>query len=244
MRIYFAGVDRHSFLPILWKAGARRVLINYYDFRNTFHNLLEHLKQYDFDILLDSGAYPAYTRGVKIDVKEYANFLKKYGEYFEGYFNLDDIESFDKTWDNQDYLESERLKPIPVYHYGEPIETLKIISRQYEFIGIGGMVPISKQKLDNWLQFVFFNKDGQEKLPGIKFHGLGLTTYDLMKKYPFYSVDSSKWLNAKRFGKHINKNGQQIRVKDARIEQPVKWHLGAEKELEKRKFQGDLRLFE
>lgn len=243
MKIYFAGVDRHSFLPILWEARVRRIMINYYDFRNTFQNLLEHLKQYDFDILLDSGAYPAYTRGVKIDVKEYANFLKKYGEYFEGYFNIDDIESFDKTWDNQDYLESEGLKPIPVFHYGEPIETLKIISRQYEFIGIGGMVPISKQKLDNWLQFVFFNKDGQEKFPEIKFHGLGLTTYDLMQKYPFYSCDSSKWLISKKFGKTLDDYGRQIKKQDVTLEETVNWFLEAEKELKKREFQGKIRLF-
>src|SRR5665648_1233190 len=145
MRIYFAGVDRPSFISELDRCKATRILISYADYRTSFATFSKHLDNYQFSILLDSGAYSAFTRDIKLSVEEYAKFLYKWGHYFEGYFNLDVIGDFDKTWDNQDYLEVQGLNPIPVFHYGEPTEILRFMTKKYNRIGIGlSLIHISE----------------------------------------------------------------------------------------------------
>ena len=245
MRIYFAGVDRPSFLSELWRCGAKRILISYADYRLSFATLTKHLESYRFDILLDSGAYSAFTRGIKLDVVEYAKFLHQWGSYFEGYFNLDVIGNFDATWDNQDYLEAQGLNPIPVFHYGEPVEILRFMSQKYERIGIGGMVPVSNSDLDRWLPTVFFDKSGNEKYPKVKFHALGLTTRHLLEKYPWDSADSTKWLIDRKFGHTLYEHqgrGKDDSIIDKTLHN-IEWHLRLEQEVDKPEYIGELRLF-
>lgn len=244
MRIYFAGVDRPSFLSELHRCNATRILISYADYHTSFATFSTHLDKYQFNILLDSGAYSAFTRGIKLSVVEYGEFLLKWGHYFVGYFNLDVIGDFDKTWDNQDYLESQGLHPIPVFHYGEPPEILRFMTQRYKRIGIGGMVPQSNSALDKWLPTVFYGKDGREKYPQTKFHALGLTTKHLLDKYPWDSADSTTWLIGKKFREVMMENGSR------RATQPdedftlsnVEWMLKLEhqKQIE---YIGELRLF-
>jgi len=245
MLIYFAGVDRPSFLADLERCGAKRILISYADYRLSFPTFAKHLDKYQFDILIDSGAYSAFTRGIRLDITEYAKFIRQWGYYFEGYFNLDVIGDFDKTWDNQDYLESQGLNPIPVFHYSEPTEILRFMIMKYERIGIGGMVPVSNAMLDKWLPTVFYSKDGVEKYPNTKFHALGLTTACLLEKYPWDSADSTKWLIGRKFGHTLYEN--QGRGKDDSIIDKtmhnIEWHLRMEKEVDRPKYQGELRLF-
>ena len=244
MKIYFAGVDRVSFLPVLWSSGVRRILISYADYRHSLPKFLEHLRDYQFEVMLDSGAYSAYTRGIKLDVGDYAELLKEYGEYFKCYFNLDVVGDFEETWKNQDYLEGEGLKPIPVFHYGEPLEVLLLISRGYSFIGLGGMVPIHQNKLDRWLGSIFRDKEGGETFKNTSFHGLGLTTISLLRKYPFESCDSTKWLIAKRWGEILVGDGTRVKSEDATMEQGIKWHLEKEREIAEsvRKCESQMRL--
>jgi len=244
MRIYFAGVDRPSFLEDLWRCGVDKILISYADFRSSFTLFAKHLDKYQFNIVLDSGAYSAYTRGIKLSATEYAEFITRWGNYFEGYFGLDVIGDFDRTWDNQDYLESQGLAPIPVFHYGEPLETLRIITRQYKRIGVGGMVPVSNSSLDKWLPSVFFDKDGRERFPGIQFHALGLTTKLLLEKYPWDSADSTKWLIGRKFGEVMTGSGNRrmAKVGEDSTAANIEWHLGLENDKANGYF-ANLRLF-
>ena len=246
MRIYFAGIDRPSFLTELNKCEAKNILISYADYKKTFPTFKKYLDKYNFNILLDSGAYSAFTRGIKLDVREYAEFIQQHKKYFERYFNLDDIEDFENTWNNQDYLESQGLKPVPVFHYGEPLELLRMMVRQYDFIGLGGMVPIPNNKLDAWLSQLLFDRNGDVKYPNVKFHALGLSTSYLLRKYPFYSCDSTKWLVGKKFGWTLYKNkgrGKDDNIID-KMGHNINWHLELEKELNNpREYETNLRLF-
>ena len=57
------------------------------------------------------------------------------------------------------------------------------------------MVPISSPMLKVWLDRIWgkylTNPDGSAKL---KVHGFGLISVPLMARYPWYSVDSSSWV--------------------------------------------------
>lgn len=227
MIVYYAGVNMKSLLSPLWDNGARNILISYAEFRTGFGRFYEQLKEYEFNILLDSGAYSAFTQGYEIPVEEYAAFLHEWKDCLVGYFNLDVIGDFDRTWDNQDYLEAAGLNPIPVVHYPVATEVLRIVSRQYDFIGLGGLVPVSTPEADSWLNQVFYKNDGSRRFPGIRFHGLGMTKTRLLNKYPIYSVDSTTWLNGKRFGKMLVGNGNQIAVDDSdhALASNIQWFL-------------------
>jgi hypothetical protein len=86
---------------------------------------------------------------------------------------------------------------LPCYHYGEPFEVGRYYADNYPYITIGGMVPIPNSKLEPWLdevwEKVLTDKDGFSKT---KVHGFGLTARSLMAKYPWFSVDSSSWVQA------------------------------------------------
>lgn len=149
---------------------------------------------------IDSGAFSSFAMGVKVDVNAYCNWLKKNQDITEYVGDdmlasvLDAIGDPDETYRNQARMEQQGLRPLPCFHYGEPIEVLEYYMANYEYITIGGMVPITTPQLKLWLDRIWgrylTNPDGT---PKIKVHGFGLTVVELMKRYPWYSVDSSSW---------------------------------------------------
>jgi hypothetical protein len=93
------------------------------------------------------------------------------------------------------------VQPLPCFHYGEDERYLEHYIANYEYITLGGMVPISKEQLRHWLDRIWSryltDKDG---LPVRKVHGFGLTRLGLLKRYPWYSIDSSSWVQAASTG--------------------------------------------
>lgn len=152
-------------------------------------------------IFLDSGAFSAFTKGVEVDIKAYAQFCKDNADIILMPSVLDAIGDPDGTWVNQKRLEDLGVACLPCYHYGEPEAVLEYYIANYDYITIGGMVPVSGPNLVRWLDRIWpkylIDEHGQ---PRVKVHGFGLTSPDLMARYPWYSVDSSSWLQISSFG--------------------------------------------
>ena len=152
-------------------------------------------------VFLDSGAFSAFTQGVDIDVEVYAAFCRDHEDIIEVPSVLDVVGDAVGTWHNQKKLEDLGVNCLPCFHFGEPEEALKYYVENYEHMTIGGMVPISTPNLIRWLDRIWpeylMNPDGSAKL---KVHGFGLTSQDLMERYPWYSVDSSSWIQVSSFG--------------------------------------------
>ena len=152
-------------------------------------------------MFLDSGAFSAYTMGVADDLPKYCDYILRNLDIIEHVDGqplasvLDAIGSADGTWRNQYEMERRGVRPLPCFHYGEPIEVLEYYVANYSYITIGGMVPISTPQLKLWLDRLWkdhlTNADGT---PKVKVHGFGLTSLPLMLRYPWYSVDSSTWV--------------------------------------------------
>lgn len=153
------------------------------------------------NLFLDSGAFSAWSKGAEINIDEYINFIKENEKYITHYAVLDDITNPQQTWENQRYMESKGLNPIPTFHYGEDIKWLQRYIKKYKYIALGGMVPIGNKELVLWLDNLFSkyicDKQGNPKL---KVHGFGLTALPLLIRYPWYSVDSTSWLMTGTFG--------------------------------------------
>jgi len=146
-------------------------------------------------IFLDSGAFSSFTQGVKVDINRYCRFIHKHGDLFEQVSVLDAIGDPKQTYFNQMEMERQGIVPIPCYHYGESPDVLAHYIDHYPYISIGGMVPISTPQLKVWLDRLWdmhlVNPDGT---PKAKIHGFGMTSVPLMSRYPWYSVDSSSWV--------------------------------------------------
>lgn len=204
MRIYLAGYYNG-------KASAYAIERDAYDwFLESYHyiNTRRHCAMIRADkrtIFLDSGAFSAFTQGVEIRLSDYADFVRRNKDILHTVSNLDDLHKNEKkTWENQKALEATLPGTyiLPVFHTREdPAWLKKYIDAGYSYIAIGGMVAESNQWLEKWLDDVWdkwLTDDAGH--PRVKVHGFGLTTFDLMLKYPWFSVDSTRWVLAGRYG--------------------------------------------
>lgn len=152
-------------------------------------------------VFLDSGAFSAFTKGVEVDLPGYCEYIKKNADIIEVVDGslcasvLDGIGDPLKTWQNQQAMEALGVRPLPCFHYGEDERYLEWYIANYDYITLGGMVPISTPQLIHWLDRLWERHltDGSGR-PKLKVHGFGLTSLPLMKRYPWYSVDSSTWV--------------------------------------------------
>lgn len=172
---------------------------------------------------LDSGSFTLWTRAAEFAeengcsqwdfyetaefwqyVDDYAAFIKKYQYGIDLYANVDAIPNPEITWRNQRYMEGVHgLDPVPCVHYTEDLVWLKkYIKKGYEIIALGGLVGSAGQDSCRlWLDKAFdIVCDTKNRLPKVKIHGFGVTTYGLLFRYPWYSVDSTTWTKAGGFG--------------------------------------------
>jgi hypothetical protein len=154
-------------------------------------------------IFLDSGAYSAYNNKTVIDIQEYIDFIKENIDDIEVYANLDEIGSAEGTWKNQEEMERQGLKPIPVYHLGEPTSFLDR-AMKYEYFAVGGIASklTSYGALSNYLDSVFAKvcTKKTDYFPYNKVHGFGIATPQLLVRYPWYSADTTSWVQYGRYG--------------------------------------------
>lgn len=173
-------------------------------------NAAERVRRDNIKIFLDSGAFSAFTMGVDVDMPAYCRYCKEYEDIIERVDGdlcasvLDGIGDPQKTYENQLAMEKLGVRPLPCFHYGEDERYLEYYMANYSYITIGGMVPISTPQLYHWLDRIWskYLTDGSGR-PRLRVHGFGLTTMGLVERYPWYSVDSSSWVQMARTGSLI-----------------------------------------
>ena len=161
-------------------------------------------------IFLDSGAFSAYTLGVELSVDDYCNYIKRNMDILRVEDNavmasvLDGIGDPLQTYRNQLHMEALGAKPLPCFHAGEDERYLEHYVRNYEYITLGGMVGSSTKQLCIWLDRMWerYLTDGSGR-PRLKVHGFGITAIPIVERYPWYSVDSSSWIQSAAFGSII-----------------------------------------
>jgi hypothetical protein len=161
-------------------------------------------------VIIDSGAFTAFTTGKVIDPKVYAEWALDFELRWRPkmrslhLMNLDVIGDQNGTWRNQKILENLGMNPLPIVTRGAEKQHLERALLGYDYIALGGLVPLASQpkQLRAWLDYCFAVIVGHSKKTGAmpKIHLLGITTDWVLKRYPCFSSDSSAWVSCLRFG--------------------------------------------
>jgi hypothetical protein len=177
-----------------------RILLSYWYYKDAdlFRVFDKYFGNTKMDVFADSGGFSAMTQGAEIDINEYGQWIKKYSDIFTVYANLDVIGNAEETLENQKILENMGLAPLPVFHTGEDWSVLEYYINNYQYIGLGGMVPYMRREktIMPWIIKAFRMAKGKSV-----YHGLGATSWSVMSKLPWYSVDSSSWGAGFRYGR-------------------------------------------
>lgn len=192
----------------------RAALLSIDNFLESYHYIdneavVNNLRNAGIRVFLDSGAYSAFTKGVEIDFKAYCDYIKRNHDIidnFEGVQTamcLDHIGNAQGSWDNQCRMEDAGLTPIPCFHHADDDKYLEMyLEKGYKYIALGGMSNArSSVRLRMWLDRIFSKYLTDENgTVNIMVHGLGITSVGFMRRYPWYSVDSSTWIQASLYG--------------------------------------------
>jgi hypothetical protein len=197
VQIYVAAAIHNGFL---WNSNGwlslndqeREICGQYPHLLESYHYInkqktVDIIREGGIQVFLDSGAFSAWTLGVDLSVAEYCDYIKR---------NEDIIRKDDGA-----------LMASVMDGIGDPLQTyrnqldLEWYIANYDYITIGGMVGKSTPQLMIWLDRIWnkYMVDGSGN-PRIKVHAFGVTSIPLMEAYPWYSCDSSSWVQVAAFG--------------------------------------------
>jgi len=223
MKIYLSSAETPNYLKTLLEIEKpKSLLLSYYYLRKKKDSYLKKIFKKLYlqgnDLFLDSGAhsflseFEAEHGGSRrnISVKKRTKTKESPQEYFENYlvflkkyhsfFNLiveldiDAIVGYEnvKYWQKRLTEVVTKEKLILVYHHTIPnsFTEFERWAKEGYVLGIGGFPEDS-------IQNKLFDIALKYKS---KVHGFAMTRNEYMKKYPWYSVDSSSWSNGTRYG--------------------------------------------
>ncbi len=231
MHVYMAAVYSNNYMPgqnryVKLNDRERQAVTEIPHILESYHYVgrqqyVDAMRNNHAKVFIDSGAFSAYTLGVDIDLPTYCDYIRR---------NLDIIRVEDgsvmasvldgigdplKTYRNQLAMEALGVRPLPCFHAGEDERYLEWYIQNYEYITLGGMVGSSTKQLCIWLDRIWdrYLTDGSGN-PRIKVHGFGITAIPIMERYPWYSCDSSSWIQTAAFGGVITPRHGPINVSE------------------------------
>lgn len=153
-------------------------------------------------LILDSGAFSAYTSGAEIALDDYADWCEALSGRYRFAFNLDVIGdpqgSFEQWLDLQ---ERRGLRTVPVIHYGDrPEEVLpRYIDAGADRLALGGIALGMTPQVMSWIAYVF--RYLREHDLAVPVHGLGIHMRSKAARFPWATTDSSAFTGAWRFAR-------------------------------------------
>ncbi len=193
---YYAAVVNEDEIKACTVQPPYCLLASYHYFK-TKTEIIKKCLEKNFEVFIDSGAFSAANSDKEINIDDYCKYILETG--VTTYAGLDVIGNASATRYNTEYMVGEYgLNPIPTFHLGSNLHDLNAIaSGDYSYIALGGLVfasGVTSHCDQVWHRILTIN-------PKLRVHGFGLTNIDLMKRYPWYSVDSSSFKSCKRFGR-------------------------------------------
>lgn len=180
-------------------------------------------------LFIDSGAHSAHTKGREVDLEGYINYVNDHQGLFTVIAQLDKIpgeyrkkktrqqiaEAPELSWENYVYMRTRVIDVdnlVPIFHQGEDFKHLERMleatfdGKHIPYIGISPSGEINKWYKAKWLDKVF-TIISKSSNPTVKTHAFGMTSLDLLEKYPFWSADSTSWLLTSAMGSIMTTKG-------------------------------------
>ncbi len=142
--------------------------------------------------------------------REYCDAYARFMRAMEGYgvllANVDAISNPDLTWEIQRFFEEEHgVHPVPIVHYGTPMKYVDryLEAGRYDLLGVGGLGQgVSRNEYFAWGDQFFMHicPEKNRFLPVIKTHGFAMTSWELICRWPWWSVDSATWVKLSAYG--------------------------------------------
>lgn len=183
-------------------------------------------------LFIDSGAFSVAHAGKTVDIDTYIKYINDNPD-IPIFVELDVIpfpvlntttakECCEATWQNYLYMKERVTSPchlLPLYHFGEPKDALKRIlntevnGKLPEYIGIGGRHGVATELQERYFNEIFAIVQRSDN-PNVKIHAFGMTILRVLEQYPFYSADSTTWLQLGINGNILTKNYGIVTVSD------------------------------
>lgn len=173
------------------------VLASFWYYRRADLTLLPH----DVPLILDSGAYSAFTSGGQVKLDEYAQWLEAIPRPYDFAFNLDVIGDSEASYRQWQQLREAGHTTVPVVHYGDRTPVLDRYLREgAQRVALSGAaIPTLASKVEKWQAYMWRHiRDTEVNVP---VHGLGVHMINRLAKFPWDSTDSSAFSMAWRFGR-------------------------------------------
>lgn len=169
-------------------------------------------------VLLDSGAFTAWTQKAEISVEDYGRFCLEHLDDLDYIANLDVIpgefgqkdlppEEIERSaragWQNYRTLLGMGLpkdKLIHIFHQGEDFKWLRRMVKAMPYIGLSPANDRTRNEKIVWLDQCMKYVTDPQGMPLVKFHGFAVTSFKIMTRYPWFSVDSTSWVMTAAMG--------------------------------------------
>lgn len=194
-RFYYVA-DSKKNAEVLSEVGCKNVLTSYF-FTKKIGDIKDFKKKLGFEkVMVDSGAFSAFTLGEEINLEEYVRYLLQNEDYIDTAIILDVIGNEKETIENYKYMVKKGVKNLMCVLQGNLWSSLRSFLKagmpKDQYIGIGNAEWYKKRGFDQ-------ERDMMNIASRYKVHGLAKGSYDHFKSSKFESIDSSSWGAATRY---------------------------------------------
>lgn len=172
------------------------VLISYAYLREEKDEAIDYiLSNPKIEVLLDSGGFTALNVGETIELKDYCDFLHKWGSKLFGAMALDVLGDPVATDANLKEMRRQGLKPVPIHVRGDNQERMDELFEMSDWVGLGGLRrPHRGHSPKSYVKQKMLWANGRNV------HWLGYTNQKMVHAFKPYSCDSSNWTAAEQYG--------------------------------------------
>lgn len=228
---YFSGM---SYQDMKRRLNVDQLFSQWHE-RKGIESLIEYKKEHPEHtgrIMVDSGSFTAYTKGVHIDIDDYLEFIDKIGDYVTVFVAVDDVPDpmnmdytkAQTTWDNYLYM-VQRVRPelrdklIPVFHYGEDFKWLRNMleythsdGSHIKYIGLAISLEGTKKVRINWGRECM-RVIAESSNPTVMTHAFGVGVKSVLDNITVTSTDATSWVKRAAYGM-ISIDDQSIHVSE------------------------------
>jgi len=157
-------------------------------------------------MMIDSGAFTAYTTGKTIHLKDYAEYLETWRGQWDHAVTLDVIGDPAGSKRQTTKLHAMGLPVMPVFTRGESIKEFDAMVKDVGYVCVGGMVGLPPAIVEK--RTALLQRRAEQNGGGI--HALGVGAIPTLRRAKPYSADASNVSGAFRFGTILCFDGERV----------------------------------